>query len=213
MYAAQAAERGGGGVPAHLQDYLPGGSAYDPSRDRETRMGRIVGGASDALGRIGDRVRDSFDGGGRGESGSTFQGGVLSGTLNALGISPYGQGSGRVSGFMDRLGSGGSGPGFALMQGEDTPPQSMFTAAAPVVDPAVDPAVDSTAIAPPPPVPPAFMPPVQPATAVSPDSQFTFEQYLARLNALPQFLSPPPVAPIAPMAQGIGSLPPAGLMG
>jgi hypothetical protein len=117
-----------------------------------------------------------------------------------------GQGPTPGPGYYAGLGA----PGVAR---DDTPPQSMFTAAAPVVDPVVAPAAEPVAEAPAPPVPPAFMSPVQPATAVAPDSQFTFEQYLARLNALPQFLSPPPVAPIAPMAQGIGSLPPAGLMG
>ena len=50
--AAQAAERGDGFVPDHLREYLPGGAAYDPARERETRMGRIVGGISDRLDRL-----------------------------------------------------------------------------------------------------------------------------------------------------------------
>lgn len=50
MYAAQDAERTGGSVPAHLQQYLPGGAAYDSSRGRESAMGRIMGGMSDAIG-------------------------------------------------------------------------------------------------------------------------------------------------------------------
>lgn len=51
-YAAQAAERDGTPIPGHLREYLPGGSAYDPARNRETVIGRVMGGVSDALGRV-----------------------------------------------------------------------------------------------------------------------------------------------------------------
>ena len=51
-YAAMSAERDGTPIPGNLREYLPGGSAYDSARERETSMGRIVGGISDALDRV-----------------------------------------------------------------------------------------------------------------------------------------------------------------
>ena len=56
-----------------------------------------------------DRVsalRDMLDGGGRGQYGDTFQGGPLSGLLNAIGVRPLG--------YNDRMGDGG---GDAYMSG------------------------------------------------------------------------------------------------
>jgi hypothetical protein len=48
MYAAQDAAQGGSSVPAHLQPYLPGGPAHDPSRDRTISgtVGSLLGRSS-----------------------------------------------------------------------------------------------------------------------------------------------------------------------
>jgi hypothetical protein len=51
-YALQEAMAGGPPVPDYLQPYLPGGPAYDPARERDTFMGRTLGGVSDALGNV-----------------------------------------------------------------------------------------------------------------------------------------------------------------
>ena len=51
-YALQDAMAGGPPVPDYLQPYLPGGPAYDPARERDTFMGRTLGGVSDALGNV-----------------------------------------------------------------------------------------------------------------------------------------------------------------
>jgi hypothetical protein len=63
-----------------------------------------------------DRVsalRDMLDGGGRGQYGDTFQGGPLSGLLNAIGVRPLG--------YNDRMGDGGGATMSAM-----APMQSMM---------------------------------------------------------------------------------------
>jgi hypothetical protein len=205
MYAADSAERGGAGVPAHLQSYLPGGADFDPGRSRSFGGGgsgeprAILGGYTS--------IRDMFDGGGRGASGPTFQGGLMSGVLNAAGISPYGQGSGRVSGFMDRMGSGGSGPGAIGMYGGDG---GGGLAPAPVATPVpelpVAPVEEAAPF-----LPPAYTVAGMGDVSAPAQSMFTFEDYLARLRQVPGGLAPPasvapPVQMASPMSQGIGSL-------
>ena len=82
--AMQAAGGGGGGGGGG--GYTGGGGgggtgSYglpNPSTGRVTSVGGYTS------------IRDMFDGGGPGQSGSTFSGGPFSGTLNAIGVSPRG---------------------------------------------------------------------------------------------------------------------------
>lgn len=218
MYAADAAERGGGSVPAHLQQYLPGGPAYDASRERDTVVGRIVGGASDALGNL-------FGGSSASASlapdrslvpvmrGTPMpQMGFVDRTMDAFrGNRPFVGMGGAINFEGFPTGSGGGMPFYG--GGEDTQPFSLPGSAAPVAMPAPDlpqsPAAESD--------PGLLFPNLAalsaPQVAFDPASQFTFEEYLAQLQGGGGGLvSPPPVAPIA-MNQGIMSLPPMGLMG
>jgi len=52
---------------------------------------------------LAEKALDMIDGGGKGKTGPTFEGGIFSGALNAAGVSPYGQGSGAVSNVVDRV--------------------------------------------------------------------------------------------------------------
>ncbi len=74
-YAQMENEKNGTPIPSHLQQYV------QPEKPAE---GQYTG------------LRDMFDGGGPGRAGDTFSGGPLSGTLNSMGVRPYG--------FEDRLG-------------------------------------------------------------------------------------------------------------
>ena len=53
-------------------------------------MGLLDFGYTDTEGRNVRALEDMFDGGGRGRSGSTFEGGPFSGLLNDVGVRPYG---------------------------------------------------------------------------------------------------------------------------
>lgn len=79
--AGQAGQAGGG-------VRFGGGSTRDRAyRNRNNRAGSTGTGGYTSF-------RDMIDGGGAGQSGSTFQGGPLSGTLNNAGVKPRGSGSG-----------------------------------------------------------------------------------------------------------------------
>jgi hypothetical protein len=205
MYAAQDAERGGPGVPAHLQQYLPGGAAFDPGRSAS-----FGGGSGEPKAILGGytSIRDMFDGGGRGGPGPTFQGGLMSGALNAAGISPYGQGSGTVSGFMERMGSGGAGPGPGMygsysIGGDNT---AGALAPAPVAMPAPEmPMAPVSEAGPTQMLPPGYEMAGLGDVSADPESMFTFEEYLASLNRAPGVIPPSPMGVPAPMGQGIGS--------
>ena len=85
----------------------PGGAPLNPllammglgggGRDESDRVSPHSGGGGGIGGYTG--FRDMFDGGGAGASGSTFSGGPMSGSLNALGVQPVGSGDGRSSGM------------------------------------------------------------------------------------------------------------------
>jgi hypothetical protein len=163
-------------------------------------------------------IRDMFDGGGRGGPGPTFQGGIMSGALNAAGISPYGQGSGAVSGFMERMGSGGAGPGPGMygsssIGGDNT---AGALAPAPVAMPAPEmPMAPVDEAGPAQMLPPGYQMAGLGDVSVNPESMFTFEEYLASLNRAPGVIPPSPMGmgPVPQfasnaMGQGIGSFAP-----
>lgn len=66
-------------------------------QEGRTEPGMTGYGYTDASGNRVSALRDMFDGGGAGQSGPTFQGGPLSGLLNAIGVRPMG--------YKERLGS------------------------------------------------------------------------------------------------------------
>jgi hypothetical protein len=105
------------------------------------------------------------------------------------------------------------GPGYYAGLGtpgvaRDDTPNNMFTAPAPQTPPAAE-APASEEGAPPgyvSPIIPGLLPVAASNVAFNPETQFTFEQYLAQM---PRPMAPPPIMPLnlAPMGQGIGSLP------
>jgi len=90
MYAQQANQRDGTPIPRHLQGVAP------PAASGATRSGGTgsfglpdpaSGGVSSLFGVRG--LTDFVDGGGLGASGDQFKGGMISGAMNLLGVTPY----------------------------------------------------------------------------------------------------------------------------
>jgi hypothetical protein len=234
MYAAQEAGRGGAPVPEYLREYLPGGSAYDPARDRETFMGRVLGGVSDAIGNV-------LSGGSRDQGGlapdrsprpvprgtpmspPNFMqrtGDFLQGTRPLIGLGgvfnsegTFADTSSSLSPNFDNLGQS---------SGDSVP-------VAPVVDP-VDPsapiggtAEEDMGVYSPFLAGTATYAPVA-GVSVVPGNDLLYEDYLARLMARNQLLQPLGITPlggmpsggmqmaggISPLNQGIGSFAPPG---
>lgn len=83
---------------------------------RERTGGGLLGyGYGEGENRV-SALRDMFDGGGRGRYGDTFEGGPLSGLLNAIGVRPLG--------YNDRMGDGG-GDAFMSSMAPMTSPMPM----------------------------------------------------------------------------------------
>jgi len=100
----------GGGILSSIGNALggPGGGGFDPGRAAGSMIGGMalgpVGGLlggligqnmggygyTDAMGNVVSPQMDMMDGGGRGTFGDTFQGGLLSDILNAMGVRPRG---------------------------------------------------------------------------------------------------------------------------
>lgn len=227
----------GGDKSSSGKDWSPGPSTSTSKTG--TSVSGQTGGGSDSWGwdrnkdgniSLAEKFLDRFDGGGRGRTGPTFEGGLFSDALNSMGVSPYGQGSGRFSNFLDPI-LGTSLPGtqgLAPMQ-----PTQLSQ------DMRGDGQSASTDLGLPPPTPtepppeeeaetsvdggsmlsmyPQFFPQALnlapgaagPGTVGAPD--LIYEDYLARLMQANNLLNPLPLAPIpGPSAsqQGIGSLMP-----
>jgi hypothetical protein len=93
-YAQQANARDGTPIPSHLQGYPQAGSG--------SGGGGGGGGTGNIFGYRG--FNDMRDGGGKGQSGSTFQGGIgmpglIGGAMNLVGVTPYSgpQGAGSIA--------------------------------------------------------------------------------------------------------------------
>lgn len=85
------------GVPAPKK--ASGGKASSPPPARPANLGGGGGGKFTGL-------KDMFDGGGAGRSGSKFEGGMFSNVLNSIGVKPLGGG---YDSFRDRFDGGGPG--------------------------------------------------------------------------------------------------------
>lgn len=154
-------------------------------------LGQGIGrgfGYNDAAGNVVSARQDMFDGGGRGMAGDTFQGGLLSGILNAMGVRPMGYNA----------------------------RQQAMTATAPtpeVTRSALSPAMPLRPL--PRPTAPAvnYAPPMQPGMSVMPDGEAFLRQNIAAIPAInrpmvdmPTMTSTPRMsAPMAP--QGFAGRP------
>ena len=207
--ARDAAERGDGFVPDHLREYLPGGAAYDPARERETRMGRIVGGISDRLDRLfgGSSAADGPRPVDRSPRPVPRGTPVSSPGLGARAVD-FVQGRRRLVGLGGVIPSRGRfvdsvTPGFAMMGGgrDDTPvvlPPQVSPQMAP--QPTVSGAIDYSLLALPPGMDPSFF------QMLLQQAQGGNPQVLAPY--FPGLFSQGPVNATNPLAvsQGIGSL-------
>jgi len=76
--------------------------------------------------------RDAFDGGGKGRSGDTFQGGILSNALNMAGVRPHGyndrQAALQQAAMQQPNGGGGGHQGHVQRNYPDNPPPSASSA-------------------------------------------------------------------------------------
>ena len=87
-----------GGGPGQSGPQFEGGGILSAVANAVARpVGSRERGEPDMRTGLGGFARDMFDGGGFGQSGPTFQGGLLSGLFNAAGVRPMG--------YMERLGS------------------------------------------------------------------------------------------------------------
>lgn len=86
------------GVPAPKK--ASGGKASSPPPARPSNLGGGGGGGKYT------GLKDMFDGGGAGRSGSKFEGGMFSNVLNSIGVKPLGGG---YDSFRDRFDGGGPG--------------------------------------------------------------------------------------------------------
>ena len=104
-YAADSYRREGTPIPPHLRSTV----------DAQIARGDYGGGGSGRTtgGGIGGytSIRDMFDGGGPGQSGSTFVGGPISRGLNAVGLRPMGGGGGAIGQGFSSLTGGYTGIG------------------------------------------------------------------------------------------------------
>ena len=109
--SGSASDKGIGGAQGDKsssgKDWSPGPST-STSKDGTSVSGQVPGDWGWDRNRDGtisnaEKFLDRIDGGGRGRTGPTFEGGLFSDAFNSIGISPYGQGSGFVSGGVDRL--------------------------------------------------------------------------------------------------------------
>lgn len=88
MYAQQANQRDGTPIPSHLQGYAPAGGLSGSGGTGSFGLpDPSSGGVSSVFGMRG--LTDLVDGGGIGASGDRFKGGLMSGAMNLLGVTPY----------------------------------------------------------------------------------------------------------------------------
>lgn len=108
------------------KDWSPGPST-STSKDGTSVSGQVTGNwgwdrNNDRNISLSEKFLDMIDGGGRRQTGPTFEGGLFSDAFNSIGISPYGQGSGFVSGGVDRpLGTAPSSSIVPVPRGTPTP--------------------------------------------------------------------------------------------
>lgn len=181
----------GGGILSTIGNLATGQFGYDSDGD-----GRIS---------IAERMTDMTDGGGAGRAGARFVGG---GTFGALGNM-----LGGPSAFRGGLTAGGGAgvPGGVGSMGGGGGSSPELIAAPPLAPP---PEVVPAA---PPPVSMGLLPPnlamlLPRDVSAMPQTMFTFQDYLAQM---PRPTAPSPITPLnlAPMGQGIGSLPMMGGIG
>lgn len=164
---------GGEGGMGRAAGSVMGGMAFGPIGGL---LGGLIGqnmqggfGYTDAMGNVVSPQMDMMDGGGRGMAGDTFQGGLLSGILNAMGIRP--------AGYDARQTAMGSDPTAA----------SMMAAPAPVAPVMSSRTMGRPQMRPQRPMAPASVPtstPMQPGMNYMPDGEAFLRQGIAAIPAI-----------------------------